>query len=206
MKKRVQRRLYRQTARATATEATGERILNSFLRRFQTQWFDEITLDVVAKDAGVTIQTVLRRFGAKEQLLQATAEHLRKAIHARRAVDSGDVLRSVDVLAADYEAVGNLVWRVLAQEQRYPALKALAELGRAEHRQWLSEVFRPWLNELAPKARAARLDALFVATDLYVWKLVRRDLGRPVSTFKSIVRDMVRAALPGAESAMKDAQ
>ena len=190
------RRSYRQSARAAATAATGERILNSFLHRFRRQWFDQITLDAVARDAGVTIQTVLRRFGGKEQMLYAAADHLSKAVHVRRSVASGDVPRAVDVLTADYEAIGDLVWRLLAQEQRYSALKNVAELGRSKHRKWVSEVFDPWLRNLPSKARAARLDALVVATDLYVWKLVRRDLGRSVGVFKSIVGEMIGATLP----------
>lgn len=195
MKKRLPRRSYRQSARAAATVATGERILNAFLNRLKRQWFDEITLDAVAREAGVTTQTVLRRFGGKEQLLYAAAEHLSKEVHARRSVASGDVRRAIDMLAADYEAIGDLVWRLLAQEQRYSALKNVAALGRSKHREWVSEVFDPWLRNLPSRARAARLDALVVATDLYVWKLVRRDLGRPVGVFKSIVGEMIGATL-----------
>ena len=39
------------------------------------QWYDEITLDRVADEAGVTVQTIVRRFGGKAGLLD-------KAIHA----------------------------------------------------------------------------------------------------------------------------
>jgi AcrR family transcriptional regulator len=115
---------------AASAEATGERIIEAALARFQEQWFEEVTLDAVAKDAGVTIQTVLRRFGSKELLLQAAAEHLNEKVLGRRAVEDGDVARAVDVLTADYEAAGDLVWRLLAQEERYPVLQAICERGR----------------------------------------------------------------------------
>ncbi len=75
MKKDAPRR-YRQTARASAAEATGERILESFLQRFRQQWLEESTLDTIAADAGVTVQTVIRRFGGKDLLLDAAADHL----------------------------------------------------------------------------------------------------------------------------------
>ena len=62
-------RAYQQNARAESTEATGRRIVDAFLHRLMNHWFDEITLDQVAADAGVTVQTVVRRFGGKDGLL-----------------------------------------------------------------------------------------------------------------------------------------
>ena len=59
-------RSYNQKRRAKTTEATGERIVDSFLNRLLNHWYDEITLKEVAADAGVTVQTLGRRFGALE--------------------------------------------------------------------------------------------------------------------------------------------
>ena len=64
IKLRTATRHYAQRARAQATEATARRIVDAFLARLMAQWFDEITLDRVAEDAGVTVQTVVRRFGS----------------------------------------------------------------------------------------------------------------------------------------------
>ena len=57
-------RSYHQGARAESAEATGRRIIEAFLARLMDHWFDEITLDRVAEDAGVTVQTVVRRWAA----------------------------------------------------------------------------------------------------------------------------------------------
>src|SRR5690606_29646602 len=138
------RRRYRQTARASAAEATGNRILEAVLHRVQEQWLEEVTLDAVAQEAGVTVQTVIRRFGNKDQLLEAAAAQLGEDIVGRRTVARGEVARAVDVLAADYEATGDLVWRVLAQEARYPVLHSICDGGRRSHRSWAGDVFRPW--------------------------------------------------------------
>jgi hypothetical protein len=100
------------------------------------------------------------------------------------------------VLAADYEATGDLVWRVLAQEARYPVLHSICDGGRRSHRAWVRDVFRLWLDGVDPKAAAQRLDALVAATDLYLWKLMRRDLGRSVRAYKSMVITLVGGALP----------
>src|SRR5215207_7199490 len=84
----VPKRVYRQSARALAAEATGERILDAFDSQFRKRWFDEIRLEGVAREAGVTIQTVIRRFGAKEGLLDAMHQRLGGEIRQRREVEA----------------------------------------------------------------------------------------------------------------------
>ena len=188
-------RSYRQRARAEAAEATGRRILDSFLRRAETEWFDKIRLEDIAADAGVTVQTVIRRFGGKQGLLEAAHRRLGESISIRRTVTKGDLDHAVDVLSNDYEAVGRLVLRLLDQEEMHPALKPTLDLGRRFHREWLEQVFEGELAGKAPARRRATVDALVVATDLYIWKLVRIDMGRPIPAFKRIVRIMLLAAL-----------
>src|SRR5688500_876164 len=165
------KRPYRQDARARAAEATGARILEAFAARLRDSWFDEIRLEDVAEDAGVAVQTVIRRFGGKEGLLSATSDRLSSEVIARRVTRPGDIEAALAVLASDYEAAGDLVMRLLAQEDRYPAVKAITDHGRSHHRAWVAEVFSPWLAKLPPLQAQVRLDALVVATDLYIWKL-----------------------------------
>src|SRR5438552_1312834 len=136
MKVAAATRRYKQGARAQAAEETAQRIVDAFLVRLMKQWFDEITLDRVAEDAGVTVQTVVRRFGSKEGLLAAAVRVLGAQIHARRGEALGDIGRSVDNLFEDYEETGDAVIRLLALEPRHPALKEFLDLGRSEHRQW----------------------------------------------------------------------
>lgn len=197
------RRPYRQGARAAAAEATGERILAAFMERLKTQWFDEITLEAVARDAEVTLQTVIRRFGGKTQLLQAASDHMASDIIARRVVLAGDVDHALAVLLEDYEITGDLVLRWLDQEERHPALRIATDRGRSHHRQWVGEVFAPWLDTLAPAVRETRLDGLVVATDLYVWKLVRKDMGRPPEAFVALSRNLIAGVLDGRDPTRK---
>jgi AcrR family transcriptional regulator len=188
-------RTYRQTARAAAAEATGTRIVEAFLKHLREQWFEEITLDAVARDAGVTVQTIMRRFGSKTGLLEAGRIQIEKEVMVRRSIRLGEVDHTVDVVTDDYEAVGDLIFRLLAQEERHPTLKPLTDYGRRSHREWLASVFVKELGRLSPARRTALLDALVVATDLYVWKLVRREMQRPVSAYKAIAKSLVHAAL-----------
>src|SRR3974390_2456291 len=118
-------RHYAQCARAQAAEATGRRIVEAFLARLMAQWFDEITLDRVAEDAGVTVQTVVRRFGGKEGLLSGAVQTLADRIHTQRATPPGDIDRLVDNLVGDYEQTGDAVIRLLALEGRHPALQTV---------------------------------------------------------------------------------
>jgi len=196
----VERRPYRQGARAQAAEETGQRILDAFLVRLGEQWFDEITLDALALDAGVTVQTIVRRFGGKQGLLEAARESLGREVENRRGTVVGDIARAVDAVLADYEADGDFIMRLLAQEDRYPVLRVVSDYGRAGHREWIARTFAPWLDPLQPAARQATLDALVVATDLYVWKLVRRDMRRPLPAVRAVVTAMIKAALAAAPS------
>ncbi len=142
------------------------------------------------------MQTVIRRFGGKDQLLDAAADHLDKEVTGRRVVAAGNVARAIDLITADYEADGDLYWRMLAQEDRYPQLRTFGDRGRAGHQEWVESVFHPWLDGLGTKAAAARLDTLVAATDVYLWKLLRRDLKRPIRSYKATLTTLLAGALP----------
>jgi AcrR family transcriptional regulator len=116
---------------------------------------DDIPLEEVARRAGVSLQTVIRRFGGKQGLLAAAAQ--REAERVRRQRDQapvGDVPRTVRNLLDHYEELGVPVLRLLAQEDRSPALRALADQGRAYHAGWCERVFarQPWPGWEAPSA------------------------------------------------------
>jgi AcrR family transcriptional regulator len=201
MKLDAARRSYRQGARAVAAQETAERIVQAFLRRLGRDWFDEIRLEDVARDAAVTVQTVIRRFGGKEGLLDAAAAQLGVEIRRRREVTPGDVAALVEALIEDYETVGDLVIRTLAQDARYPALRRATDLGRREHRAWLAAAFAPQLGPDAERD-AAPLDALVAATDVYLWQLVRRDLGRSTAELRRLMTTFIHSALAGAPSGL----
>ena len=67
----------------------------------------------------------------------------------------------------DYETSGDALVRLLALEERVPSLQPLLAHGRESHREWVETMFG------APELAAE----LVVATDVYTWKLLRRDQG-----------------------------
>jgi AcrR family transcriptional regulator len=195
MKSTTPRRPYRQGARALAAEQTAGRIIDAFDRRLREDWYDEITLERVAREAGVTVPTILRRFGGKEGLLEAAWRRMGAELRAHRSVPVGDAQAAVRVIVAGYEQAGDLLMRALAQEERYPAFKAVNDLGREAHRAWVELTFAPWLDGLAPAGRRARVDAIVAALDLYVWRLVRRDLGRSARQVQAVMLRLLGGAL-----------
>jgi len=188
-------RPYAQTARAEAAEATGQRIVDAFLARLMEQWFDEITLDRVAADAGVAVQTVIRRFGGKEGLLASAVKLLTAQVNARREAPSDDLPRQIHNLIVDYEEAGDAVLRMLALEPRHPTLQPFLDYGRGEHRKWVAAAFAPALEKLAPAARQQATDKLVIATDVYTWKLLRRDMGHSLESTTSTMKSLVSALL-----------
>src|SRR4051812_11478457 len=188
-------RSYHQTARAGSTEATGRRIVQAFLTRLMRQWFDEITLDAVAEDAGVTVQTIVRRFGGKEGLLRGAANSMGAQISAQRASPPGDIDRLVQNLMEDYEKTGDAVIRLLALEPRHAAVKAVVDFGRGEHRRWVAGAFAQALGRLSPGDRQGVLDELVIVTDVYTWKLLRRDMGRSAPATAATMKNLIQAII-----------
>jgi len=188
-------RQYSQTARAEAAEATGQRIIEAFLEQFMKEWFDEITLDRVAADAGVTVQTVVRRFGGKEGLLAASLTAMGQRVMATRAAPRGDLEQIITNLLADYEQTGDAILRLLALEQRHTSLTRFLQHGRGGHREWVTSAFESELRTLTPTAKQRAIDSLVIITDVYTWKLLRRDMGRSLAETHATLTHLVRGHL-----------
>jgi AcrR family transcriptional regulator len=191
MKTTSANRRYRQTARAESAEATGRRIVDAFLKQLNEKWYDEITLDRVAEDAGVTVQTVIRRFGGKAGLLAEAIVAIKLQAKVRRAAEPGNLDQLVKHLVDGYEATGDTVIRLLAMEERHPVLHEQLQLGRVWHRTWVQTAFADELRKLRPKERNSALDALVIATDVYAWKLLRRDMARSIRATEATLKNMI---------------
>lgn len=163
-------------SRAAAAAATGARILDAAEALFWERPMREITLDQVAERAGVTAQTVIRRFQSKDGLFEAAAERQTgRVVEQREAAPAGDLEAAVRVLVGHYEELGDRVLRLLGEEDQVPTLRRVADRGRDHHRGWCERVFEAALADLRGAARARRLAQLIAVTDVYTWKLLRRD-------------------------------
>jgi AcrR family transcriptional regulator len=151
-------------------------------------------LAAVAKGAGVTIPTLQRKYGNKEGLFAAVGEVVRGRIRGQRGQPpTGDVAAAVRQVVGHYEAEGELVWHLLRQEADVPFLRLPLAEGRRVHRRWVEAAFAHALGRTRGRSRAARIDALVGTTDLYLWKLLRKDLGRSRAEVETTLIAMARA-------------
>lgn len=173
-----ERRPYRMVARAAGVAATRERILDAAVAAFWAQPSDLPALDEVARQAGVTVPTVLRHFGSKDGLHAAAVsrETGRVAVERDPAL-VGDPKAAVVQLVDHYERIGDAVLRLLAEEARRPHLRELTETGRQFHREWCAQVFGAALAGRRGRDRTRLLAQLVAVCDVYTWKLLRRDAG-----------------------------
>ena len=186
-------RTYRMTARAEAVRETRERILDAVLALHQQRLSSEISLADVAAEAGVSVQTVLRHFGSREGLVDAALEQATAAVQDERRAEPGDVAGAVRAIVDHYEWRGDGVLLLLAQEGTETFAANVTSTGRAMHRRWVVDCFGPLLPRGARREEA--VDLLVVATDVYTWKLLRRDRGLSVPRTRSRVETLVRAVL-----------
>jgi AcrR family transcriptional regulator len=177
-KEGVNKRPYRMGARAEAAAETGRRILSAVVELHMERFFDQVSLEDVAERAGVTVQTVIRRFGSKQRLIEAATEAANSEVtHQRDQAPVGDIEGAVRNLVDHYEEWGDGVLRLLAQEERVAAFRSVTDTGRTLHYEWVERVFAPLLAKRAGQARRRLLAELIAICDVYFWKLLRRDLG-----------------------------
>ncbi|WP_394823168.1 TetR/AcrR family transcriptional regulator [Pendulispora albinea] len=188
-----ERRPYHQTARAESADDTRERIVRVGVEQFLSRPYEEVTLQTLAEAARVSRQTLLNHFGSKEGLLEIVA---RRVTSGRDGVEPGDIDGGIEVLIDNYERTGDGNIRLLALESSLPVARSLLEEGRAGHRQWLDRLCAPHLPR-GDGERAKTLAALHAATDVYAWKLLRRDLGVSRDETARIFGTFVRASLFG---------
>ncbi len=183
-------RAYEQTARRAATERTRTAILDAALDLGREKLSVEIVLSEVAERAGVTVQTVLRHFGTRDGLFDALQGHGAARIGTERRAPAGDLETDLRVLVDHYELWGDMSITMLAQERTDERMRAITTTGRAMHREWVAEVLGPLVD-----LDDAVIDELVVVTDVYTWKLLRRDRGLSRAETERRMLSLARAVI-----------
>ena len=193
-------RKYDNSKRQAQAEARRTHILKCAARLISAASEDAFRLEDVAKAAGVSVQTILRAFGSRVGLMVATLE--------TEAPDAVDFTRfaNIDVSNLDsfvrtvftvYDKIGDLVIGTLADENRSPEFKKSLDVGRTFHREWVTKVFAPYIERKPDPERQVLFHALMAATDIYIWKILRRDealsldetVATVVLTLKSLIQE-----------------
>jgi AcrR family transcriptional regulator len=180
--------------RAEQVAATRERILATAGRLFSTRLYDEVSLEDIAAGAETTVQTVIRHFDSKDSLFAAVADWSSdRMVAPREAARPGDVAGAVRGLVDHYEQYGDAVFLLLSQEDRVPAIRPQMDDGRSYHRDWVERLLGSALAGLSGGARERRRAQLVAITDLYTWKLLRRDHGLSRRQTETAIRELVEA-------------
>lgn len=191
MKKVTNTRKYSMKKRARQAQTNENLIVESVRDLWMEMPLPEITLEKVAEKAGVTVRTVLRKFGSKEGLLDASVKHAAGVKMDREEVEPGNVSAAIAVLLDEYESMGDAVIRTIRAEKDVPAAAEILKVGRAKHRAWCKKAFGPYLLNETGTRREEKLLALVAATEVYLWKLLRRDLKKGRAATQRIFYQMV---------------
>jgi AcrR family transcriptional regulator len=189
------KRRYDMTGRSEAAAATRRRILQAGLDLAWEQLFMETTLEDVAGRARVSVKTVLRHFGSRDGLDAAIEQFAIEEIGEDRVAPVGEVAAAVHAIFNHYERRGDGVLKMLGQELFDDGFRENMDFGRRMHREQIEEVFAPQLAERLAADREALIDLLVVATDVYTWKLLRRDRGLDQPTAEARVRQLIAGIL-----------
>ena len=185
-------RSYDMTMRARRAAETSERIAAVAEHLFASNPIGEVTLDAIAAEADVSVQTVLRHYDSRDGCIEAVRDRVLKRIDKQRGqTPPGDVDAALSGLLLHYEAEGPLILNLLARETVDPVAGKAVQEGRTYHRNWVKRCFGPHLN--TPDSTI--IDALVAATDIYVWKLLRRDLNRSKTETLHVMSRLVEALL-----------
>jgi AcrR family transcriptional regulator len=179
------------TSRSAKAEATKRRICESTVALYTERTIDDFTLDDIAERAETTVQTVLRTFGSKDELVYAALSHMGAAGAGIRPTPPGDVVAAVRAIFEVYESIGDLVIRRLADAHRRPQLLPALDEARAQHRLWVERTFAPQLSTTRGAARSQLFNALVVATDVAAWNVLRRDAALSRAAAEAVVRRLV---------------
>ncbi len=191
----VSERPYSMTNRAIAAAHTHDRILRAVLELATEKLTVEIVLADVAARAAVTVQTILRRFGSRDKLFDEVMAFANTEVVAERTAPVGDVPAALRVIVDHYETRGDWVLALLGQEASNERIRTITVPGKALHRRWVQTVFEPQLSRLDAEKHAMTIDLLVIATDVYAWKLLRRDAGLPRERTERSMRCLVDAIL-----------
>ena len=191
------KRRYAMAARAAKAEATKARIRVSAMELYCQRPIEDFTLEEVAGRAGVAVRTVLRAYPSKDELVYAALDEMAAGGVYLKPTPPGDIKAGVSAFFDIYETVGDLVLQRLSDERRRPGLKPSLDQGRENHRDGVKVIFAPQLDQCGGAARAELFNMLVIMTDVYVWKLLRRDMALTRPAAEAIVGKMIFSIIEG---------
>jgi AcrR family transcriptional regulator len=202
-------RPYRSSRRRVATERTRARLLKAASVMLATR--NGISLDAVAKRAGVTRLTVYNQFGSRRALLEAVFDDMaeRGGLHRiREAMANPDPLMALRLIVAifcDFWSVHRgALWRLHANSATDPELEESLRARNQRRRHLLSVLIDRMIEggDKRPEMVTELVDVLFALTSVgFFWELTVRGHKTDAACrlIQALAADAVRRALLEAE-------
>jgi AcrR family transcriptional regulator len=189
-------RRYDMARRSQQAAQTRENIIAATEALLVTRRIEEVTLQAIAEEAATTVQTVLRHMKSRDGCFTAVVQVVTARVATQRGKSAYDCVEdAIADLTDHYEAEGTLILNLLAQEQSGDAfVTGLMKKGRKFHRDWVRRCITGKHDGLTQ----SDIDALVLATDIYAWKLLRRDLGRNRTKVREVMSRIVKGVLDNA--------
>jgi AcrR family transcriptional regulator len=193
----LRHRAYDMTKRSDAAQGTRRRIAEAALALFKERDYDDVSLNEIARAAGVSHQTVLNHCESKAGVLLAAGELFSEEIRDLESdAVAGDVTSVVHTTCVRYEVLGDANARWAAMGTRAPEVAEGLARGRLGFQAWLAEMLGDLLpGDDDPDERRRVLLGLHAALDVFTWKLLRRDLGLSQQQTEAQLTDLVLGVL-----------
>ena len=190
-------RAYDMTKRSDAEGGTRRRVAEAALSLFKERDYDDVSLNEIARAAGVSHQTVLNHCESKAGVLMAAGELFSEEIRDLE-VDAvvGDVISVVHTTCIRYEVLGDANARWAAMSTRAPEVAEGLTRGKLGFQSWLEAMLGDLMpSDADPAERQRVLLGLHAALDVFTWKLLRRDLGLSQEQTEAQLTDLVLGVL-----------
>jgi AcrR family transcriptional regulator len=162
------RRAYDGTHREEQARQTRERVLDSVIAALARR--EEISVQALAKAAGVSVPTVYRNFPTRDALMDATQEAIGARLRRPDWPESPDDLAArVPDRYAWFEANGVLIRAILASPL---GREILASVQRRRERA-MTRSMAPRISHLAPARARAVLAIVSMLDDAHTWRQLR---------------------------------
>ena len=181
---------YKGSIQSEVRELTHQRILDAVRNLSLDFWLDEITLNQIADQANVCVQTLFRHFDSRDELIEESLENFIHVIQDQRP-DTRDVsVQSiVDILLNNYEQNGNWIFRLQSQEKRFSGIAKWNRAWQETQLEWVQRNFAVYLQALSTINQQELEEILFSLTDVQFWKIYRHDLGKSFTMSRASAGD-----------------
>lgn len=213
------RRRYDSRGRAAQAQRNRSTILDAAQRQFLEQGYVTTTVSSIARDAGVSVETVYKAFGGKADVVRAIYERGLAGRHQASAYQRSDEMREHETdprrilrfwarliaeLAPEVSPIRLLMRSAAATD---PDLAQVLKQGDEERLQRMRHnarflAKRGYLRPGLTPTQAADLLWTCTSAELYELFVVRR--GRSLRRFERFVGDLMLAALLPPESDLAD--